>query len=397
MANVTLVDEKVCFWTKEGKCLRNALELLDWLKKTSDEQYNHHVTDKKNDFSNWIRDVLKEKGLSHAIEKARIKKYVLRILEKFVKAGHFVYETIIIGGGIAGISAAIYASRKRMDYLMLSEDFGGQMNVAGEIENYPGFKHTDWKEFTQRLQEQMDYNGIEPVYQKVQKLEKLADGHFLVHTEEDAHEAETVIYATGARARHLNVPGEEQYSNKGLTYCAICDGPLFKDKTVAIVGGGDAALEAIDFLLRIAKKIYVLTINPKLIGHEYLVERVEGNEKVQVIGNSKTLEVLGNGKFVTGIKYEQDGQAKTQDVEGIFVEIGRVPNTEPLKGLVNIEADGHIIIDKYAQTSVPGIFAAGDCTDLHGYQFAISGGEGVKALLNAAKYLQGKEGAPKPK
>lgn len=397
MANITMVDEKLCFWTSEGKCLKNAVELLEWIEKSSDEQYNHHVSDQKNDFASWTRDVLKEKDLANAIEKAKMRKYVVRILEKFVKAGHFVYETIIIGGGIAGISAAIYASRKRMDYLMLSEDFGGQMNVAGEIENYPGFKHTDWKEFTQRLQEQMEYNGIEPVYQKVDRIQKLPDGHFLVHTEEEVHEAETLIYATGARARHLNVPGEEQYANKGVTYCAICDGPLFKDKTVAVIGGGDAALEAIDFLLRIAKKIYVLTVNPKLIGHEYLVERVEGNEKVEVIGNSKTLEILGNGKFVNGLKYDQQGKTKQLDVEGIFVEIGRVPNTEPLKGLVEIEKDGHIIIDKYAQTSVPGIFAAGDCTDLHGYQFAISGGEGVKALLNAAKYLASKEGEPKAK
>ena len=395
MTNITLLDEKICFWTSDKKCLRNAIELLDWLKKTSDEQYNYHVTDKKNDFSNWIRDVLKEKDLSNAIEKAKAKRYVLRILEKFVKAGHFVYETIIIGGGIAGIAASIYAARKRMDYLILAEELGGQMNVSGIIENYPGFKLTDQNEFLMKLQEQMEYNNVEPIYQKVTKVEKLQDGHFLVHTAEDAHEAETVLYAAGARARHLNVLGEEQYSNKGLTYCAICDGPLFKDKSVAVIGGGDAALEAIDFLLRIAKKIYVLTVNPKLIGHEYLVERVEGNEKIEVIGNSKTLEVLGNGKFVNGLRYDQNGQQKTLDVEGIFVEIGRVPNTEPLKGLVNIEADGHIIIDKYAQTSIPGIFAAGDCTDLHGYQFAISSGEGVKALLNAAKYLQSKEGTTK--
>ncbi len=394
---VTLIDEKLCFKTADGACLKNIIELLDYIKKTSDNNYNHHVNDNRNDFTTWLRDVFKEKELAHAIEKAKARKYVQRILEKFVKTGHFVYETIIIGAGIAGMSASIYASRKRMDFLMLSEDFAGQMNVAGEIENYPGFKKTDWRELSDKFKEQLEYNNIEITYESVKKIERGMDGHFIVKTDENEHETETIIYATGARARHLNVPGEDTYSNKGVTYCAICDGPLFKDKTVAVIGGGDAALEAIDFLLRIAKKIYVLTVNPKLIGHEYLVERVEGNERVEVIGNSKTVEILGNGKFVTGLKYDQQGQIKQLDLEGVFVEIGRVPNTEPLKGFVDIEKDGHIIIDKYAQTSVPGIFAAGDCTDLHGYQFAISGGEGVKALLNAAKYLQSKEGAPKPK
>jgi thioredoxin reductase len=284
-----------------------------------------------------------------------------------------------------------------MDFMIISEDYGGQLNVAGEIENYPGYKSTNQFEFSEKLKEQLEYNNIEITYESVKKIERGIDGHFVVKTDEDEHEAETIIYATGARARHLNVPGEDIYANRGVTYCAICDGPLFKDKVVAVVGGGDAALEAIDFLLRIAKKIYVLTINPKLIGHEYLVERVEGNERVEIIPNSKTVEILGDGKKVTGLKYDQNGQIKQLDLEGVFVEIGRVPNTEPLKGFVDIEKDGHIIIDKYAQTSVPGIFAAGDCTDLHGYQFAISGGEGVKALLNAAKYLQSKEGAPAPK
>ena len=384
---ITLVDERLCFRTVDGLCLKNVPELLDYLKKTSDANYSHHVTDSRNDFATWIRDVFKERELAHAIEKAKMRKYSISILEKFVRRGHFVYETAIIGGGMAGIAAAIYAARKRMDFLFISEDYGGQMNVSGNIENYPGFKSTNAQEFSSALMEQLEYNDIEITYEKVRKVERAPDGHFFVRTEDNLYEAETVILASGARARHLNVPGEEEYAKKGLTYCAICDGPLFKDRTVAIVGGGDAALEAADFLLRIAKKIYILTINPKMLGHEYLVERIEGNEKVQVVPDSKTLEVLGNGKFVTGIKYQQNGQVKKLDVEGIFVEIGRVPNTELVKDLVQLDKDGHIMIDKNTATSVPGIFAAGDCSDIHQYQYAIASGEGVKALLSAAKYL----------
>ena len=174
-----------------------------------------------------------------------------------------VYETIIIGAGIAGLTAAIYASRKRMNYLILSEDFGGQINISGEIENYPGFAKTNWVEFGKRFQEQIKYNNIKINYESIKNITK-SKNVFEVRTNKTIYKTHTVILCSGARARELNVSGEKRLLGKGLTYCAICDGPLFKNKTVAVIGGGDSAMEAVDFLKDIVKKIYIITINPEL-------------------------------------------------------------------------------------------------------------------------------------
>ncbi len=299
------------------------------------------------------------------------------------------YETIIIGAGIAGITAAIYASRKRMNFLFFSEDFGGQINVSGEIENYPGFSHTDYAEFGENLKKQIEYNKIKIQYEPIKKIIKLKDSSFEVRTEKKSYKTQTVILCSGARARELNVKGEKEFKGKGVTYCAICDGPLFKNKTVAVIGGGDAATEAVDYLKNIVKKVYVVTINSELKGHEYLIERVKKQKNAQIINNARTKEVFGN-KFVKGIKYEQKGKIKRLDVQGVFVEIGRIPNTEIVNSLVKREKDGHIIVDKFCETNVPGLFSAGDCTDLHAYQYVIAAGQGCTSLLRAAYYLQRK-------
>jgi len=221
---------------------------------------------------------------------------------------------------------------------------------------------------------------------KVTEIKKLDDGHFNVITDKNKYETETVIVCAGARARKLKVPGEDEFNKKGLTYCAVCDGPLFKGRTVAVVGGGDAALESAEFLLRIAEKIYLITINEKMTGHEYLLERVVGQEKVEVIPNAKTKEIIGD-KMVTGIKIEQNGKERTLDVGGVFVEIGRVPNTNIMTGLVELDKDGHIVVQKDMSSSVEGIYAAGDACDIHEYQFSISAGQAVTALLKAARYI----------
>ncbi len=299
------------------------------------------------------------------------------------------YEVLIIGAGIAGLTAGIYASRKRMSYVILSEDFGGQINIAGPIENYPGIPKTNWIEFGKAMEEQARYNNLKINYEKVISVET-SDGLFNVETSKNNYSAKTIIIASGARARELDVPGEEEFKGKGVTYCAVCDGPLFKDKTVAIIGGGDSALEASDFVLNIAKKIYIININPKLTAQEYLQEVVKSNKKITLINNARTTEILGD-KTVKAIKYEQNGRMKKLSIDGVFVEIGRNPNTEVVKGLLKLDSHNHIIVDKFCRTSVPGIFASGDCTDVHEYQFSISAGQGCLALLQAARYLRGQK------
>ncbi|MFC1801220.1 NAD(P)/FAD-dependent oxidoreductase [Nanoarchaeota archaeon] len=299
-----------------------------------------------------------------------------------------MYETIIIGAGIAGVTAAIYASRKRMNYLFISKDFGGQMNISGEVENYPGFSKTTAVEMMKLFKEQLKYNKIDLKEGVEVKGIKKKGNNFLVKTSSGDHETQTVILCTGARPRKLGVPGEDKFAKLGVTYCAICDGPIFKDMEVVVVGGGDAGLEAVDFLLNIAKKIYVLQRGPKLIAQKYLVERIQGNPKVEVILNSETKEVVGD-KAVTGLKYVQNGEEKELKVKGIFVEIGRLPNTEMVKGLVDMDDHNHVKVSVQCDTSLPGIYAAGDCTNIHEYQYIISGGQGATALIKAARYIAG--------
>lgn len=297
-----------------------------------------------------------------------------------------VYDTIILGAGIAGITAAIYASRKKMNYLIIAEDFGGQVNIAGEIENYPGIPKTNWSEFKDSLEKQLEYNNIKINYESVKEVKK-EKKYFIVRTNKKFYKTKTVIICTGARARELNVPGEKKLQGRGVTYCAICDGPLFKNKTVAVIGGGNSAMEAVDYLQKISKKIYLININPKLEGYEYLIEKVKKAKNVKIINNAKTTKITGY-KVVNGLEYEQKGKLKKLKVQGVFVEIGRIPNTESFKNSLKIDKHSHIIIDKHAQTSVPGVFAAGDCTDLHSYQFITAAGQGCTALLSAVKYLQ---------
>jgi alkyl hydroperoxide reductase subunit F len=302
-----------------------------------------------------------------------------------------MYETIIIGAGMAGITAAIYASRKRMNYLFLSNNFGGQMNIAGDVENYPGILKTTATEFMKILKKQLDYNKVKMTQELVKGIKKKGK-NFEVVTNKNKYETKTIILCTGARPRRLNVPGEVKFAKKGVSYCAICDGPVFKNLEVVVVGGGDAGLEAVDFLLNIAKKIYILQRGPKLKAQKYLLENIQDNPKVEVILNAETKEILGD-KMVTALKYEQKGQKKELKVKGIFVEIGRIPNTEIVKDLVELDDHKHIKVSVQCDTSLPGIYAAGDCTNIHEYQYIISGGQGATALIKAAKYLAGGQNA----
>ena len=299
-------------------------------------------------------------------------------------------DTIIIGAGIAGMTAAVYASRKMMKFEIISTNVGGQMMESGEVLNYPGIIKTKGAEFASVMDKQMKFNNVKVKLETVKEIKK-AGSNFKVITEKNSYDSRSVIIASGARPRELNVPGEKDYKNRGVTYCAICDGPLFSGMDVAVVGGGDAALEAVDFLLNIAKKIYLINIEEKLRAHEYLQERIQGQKNVEVISKASTKEVIGNGKMVTGLKYEQDGKEKQIKVGGIFVEIGRLPNTGFVGKLINLDEHKHISIDCTAHTSVPGIFAAGDCASGHEYQYVIAAGQGCMALIKTARYLASKK------
>ncbi len=296
-----------------------------------------------------------------------------------------MYDVIIIGGGIGGLTAGIYAARKKMKFLVLSSEFGGQFNDSGEVLNYPGIVKTTGSEFSEIMKEQIRFNGFDVQNETVNSVE--SDGKsYKIITDKDSYETKTIIVASGARARKLNIKGEEEFRNKGVTYCAICDGPMFSGKDVAVVGSGSSALEAVGFLKDIANKIYLLIRGDKMKGHEYLQDEVNSCDNVEVIYNAPTKEIHGD-VMVDSLTYTKDGKDVTIDVQGVFAQIGRIPNTEFMEGLVDIDEHGFIKVAKDMSTSKPGIFAIGDCADVTDHQYVISAGQGCSALIEASRYI----------
>ena len=299
-----------------------------------------------------------------------------------------MYDVIIIGAGIAGQTAAIYAARKRMNFLLISKNIGGQFFESGEVLNYPGIIKTTGFDFSNIMKKQLDFNGVSPRVDEIKKIEKIKGGFKLIG--KNKYETKTIIIATGSQPRKLNVPGEDRLLKRGVSYCSVCDGPLFSGMDIAILGGGDSALEAVDFTKNIARKIYLIHKGKEFKAHGYLVENLKKLKNVKIIIEANTKEIVGE-KLVTGLKYKKNGKIYNLKVHGVIVEIGRMPNTDFVKNFLKLDKHNHINIDCYGHTSVEGVFAAGDCTSVHEYQYVISAGEGCTALIKAARYLANKK------
>lgn len=297
-----------------------------------------------------------------------------------------MYDLIIIGAGPAGITASVYAARKGMKLLVISEDIGGQAAWSGDIENYTGYQFITGPELAAKFEEHMrKYNIQLKENEEVKEIKKKEELIISVKTDKGSYEAKTAIIASGKRSRELDVPGEKEFKNRGLTYCATCDGPLFAGKEVAVIGGGNSALDATLQLMNIAKHIYLINITSSLGGDAVMREKVEKSKKVSILNNSQVMEVSGD-KMVSGIKVKRAEEEKRLSVQGVFVEIGLIPNSEFAKDLEKNEL-GEIKVDSYNRTDIPGIFAAGDVTDLPEKQIIVAAGEGAKASLGAFKYL----------
>ena len=295
-------------------------------------------------------------------------------------------DLIIIGGGPAGITAAVYAARKMMDFAVITRDIGGQAAWSGDIENYTGYQFISGPDLAQKFREHLSQYKFALVEGfGVTGVAKV--GEFFKITTDDAKEysARTLIVASGKRPRTLNVPGEEAYKNHGLTYCATCDAPLFAGKDVAVVGGGNSALDAVLQLIKIVPKIYLINIAGKLTGDPVMQAKVAAASKVELLNQTKVVEVFGD-KFVKGIKVESGGQPRTIPLEGVLVEAGLTPNSEFID-LAKKNQIGEVVINCAAETSVPGLFAAGDVTDVPEKQIIIAAGEGSKAALSAFRFL----------
>lgn len=299
-----------------------------------------------------------------------------------------VYDVAVIGAGPAGMSAAIYATRKNLSTIVIAFDLGGQMGTTYEIANYPGFQMVTGPELVQQFSDHADQYGIEKlVGERVTGID--LDGRCkLVRTSSGREiRASAVIIASGAFKRKLDIPGETELQGKGVVYCSTCDGPLFKDMTIAIVGGGNSGLEAAIEMDGIAEKVYLVSVGD-WTGDEILQDKAAAAKRVEVLKFHQPMEIHGTDK-VGGltVKNVQTGETRQFEVDGVFIEIGLFPNSDFVLDLVGTNERGEITVDRHCGTGVRGIFAAGDVTDNRDKQIVVSAGEGARAALAAFDYL----------
>lgn len=318
------------------------------------------------------------------------------------------YDLIIIGGSAAATAAGIYAVRRNLNFKIISKDFGGEVATSGEVDNYPGVPDTDGIQLAEKFRKHLKDYGVEPeIGVEVEKITKQEDGTFCITAKtgkeitmavekmpEDGssvpkcdYVAKTVIIATGVHPRELNVPGEKELRNKGVSYCSVCDMPLFKDKVVATIGGGNSVLESGIMGADIASKVYVINKNPVFKGDQVLIDNLLSKKNVAVIYNANTTQILGDG-FVSVLKYkDQTGEEKDLKVDGVFIHIGMIPNSVIVPEGVEKNNFGEIVVSKNCETNVPGLFAAGDVTDVPFKQIVIAAGQGCIATLSVVNYL----------
>lgn len=302
-----------------------------------------------------------------------------------------MHDLIIIGGGPAGITAGIYAARKKLKALLIAKDFSGQIAKTSDVENWPGEKLITGINLMMKFKEHLKNFEIETSEgEEVTELVKSDEG-FLIKTKKGKEEkAKAVIVASGRNPRPLSVPGEKEFVGKGVSYCSTCDAPFFQGKTVAIIGGGNTAFGTVIDLMQYAKKIYVLETGQKIIADEINQEKAKQSGKVEIILNAKVEAIKGKA-LVESLDYTDQisRETKTLEVSGVFVVIGSLPATEFLKNLVDFNDKGEIMINpSTCAAKTPGLFAAGDVTDVKYKQVVIATGEGAKAALSAHDYLQ---------
>jgi NADH-dependent peroxiredoxin subunit F len=299
-----------------------------------------------------------------------------------------VYDVAVIGAGPAGLAAAIYAVRKNLSTILIAFDLGGQLGTTYEVANYPGFQLVTGPDLVQKFFEHVEQYGVEKLIgEKVTGMQ--VEGRVKVLETASGREirAKAVIITTGAQKRKLNIPGEKQLAGKGVVYCSTCDGPLFKDLTIAIVGSGNSGLEAAIEMDGVAKKVYLVS-RGEWTGDEILQDKVAATKRVEVLKHHQPVEIHGQER-VEGltVKDLQTGATRRLEVQGVFIEIGLFPQTDFLLDLLETNARGEIKVDRHGQTGVRGIFAAGDATDSHDKQIVIAAGEGASAALAAFEYL----------
>src|SRR3989338_325443 len=301
-------------------------------------------------------------------------------------------DLLIIGGSAAACAGAIYAARRQLDFQMVSEDAGGEVATSGEIENWLGLKHTTGIELAAAFEAHVkSYKIPWDLGYKVTKIDKQNSGFKTTASfgdKEKVYESRAVILATGAPPRELGAPGEKEFRGRGVTYCTVCDGPLFGGKVVATIGGGNSALESALMMAGLATKVYLINKNPGLKGEQVLINKIKAAPNVEIIANAQTQEFFVD-QFLTGLKYKDParGEVKTLALQGAFVHIGMVPNSQMAPAEVIKNSVGEIEVNAAGETNVLGFLAAGDVTNTPYKQIAVAAGQGVTAALSAVSYL----------
>lgn len=301
-----------------------------------------------------------------------------------------MYDLIIIGGSAAGASASIYAARRGLNFAVITKEFGGEVALSGDVDNWLGIKHTTGIELADMFTEHMkSYHPKLIEGFLVTALAKRADGTFAVTTDDAmVHEAKSLLVATGVHSRELGIPGEKEYRLKGVSYCTVCDGPVFTGKKTVTIGGGNSALESALMMADIASHVTVINKNAGFKGEKVLMDNLLKKKNVDIVSEAMTTEITGDGKFARGLKYTtKDGVEHEIPMDGAFVHIGQIPNTQMLPADIGKDEFGYIKTGIDGATNVPGLFAAGDVTNGAHKQIIIAAGQGAAACLSAVQYI----------
>ena len=304
-----------------------------------------------------------------------------------------MYDLIIIGSGPAGMTAGMYAVRREMKTLIIGKELGGQMVWASEIENYPGYEKISAFELINKFKQQTVKFGVEMKDDEVKRIERTEEGTFLLHTNRETFEAKTVIVSMGLSPRRLAVNGEIEFNGKGVSYCANCDAPFFRNKRVAVIGGGNSALDAAEVLSKIASQVYLIHHNDNFKAFDQLLAEVKSRDNIEIHLHTDVKDIIGSNK-VEKIKIfdNQKNEEREIELDGVFIEVGRIASTDLIAEFADRNEKHQITVNSKMETKTPGFFAAGDVTDCEFKQITVATGQATIAALMAYQYLQLKSG-----
>jgi len=305
-----------------------------------------------------------------------------------------LYDVVIVGGGPGGLSAGIYAMRAALETILIEKGAaGGQVAISDAVENYPGFEHITGYELSQKFLQHAQSYGMEIVQEEVVAVEPGLDFHTVRLANGDILKTHTVILATGGRPRKLDIPGEDEYYGKGVSYCGVCDGFFFREKTVVVVGGGDTAAEEALYLAKLAKHVYLVHRRDALRASMILQQRVKDECKIEILWNSIVTEIKANDEGVNAVDLQdtQTGEQRELSTDGVFVFVGFVPNNQLVPAGIKMNADGYVVTNEKCETNMPGIYVIGDLREKYAKQIVVAAADGCTAALVAAYFVEMKK------